>query len=124
MFAKYRKAVAQVVVTVLAFLSGVLSGGITAVEWVMVAGIAVSALNTAIVPELDAGIGQVAKTASTFLLAGLTVAAGAVLGGLDATEWIEILVAAFASIGVTLLPNTWPPASNPAVGPPAVRRVA
>lgn len=110
-FAKYRKAVAVILVTVATFVSSVLTGGISAQEWVLIAGVAVSATGVALVPELDAGIGQIAKTLVTFLTAGLTVLATVILGGLTAPEVIEVVVAALASIGVTALPNDWPRAS-------------
>lgn len=122
-FAKYRKAVGQVAVTVLLFVATVLTGGVDAHEWVLIAGVTISALNTALVPELDAGIGAIAKSASTFLLAGLTVVATAALGHMGATEWIEAVVAALAAVGVTALPNDWPPASRPALPSSPVRPV-
>lgn len=112
-FAKYRKAVAIVLVTIATFVSSVLTGGISAQEWVLIAGVAVAAFGVAVVPELDAGIGAVAKTVVTFLTAGLTVLATVILGGLTAPEVIEVIVAALASIGVTALPNDWPRASLP-----------
>jgi len=120
-FAKYRKAVAVVVVTVASFVVTVLTDGITPQEWVLIAGVGVNAAGVAVVPNLDAGIGTVAKTVVSALLAGLTLLATAVLGGLTPTEVIEVLLACAAAVGVTALPNDWPPARQI---PPAGGRVA
>jgi len=120
-FAKYRKAIAVVVVTVASFVVTVLTDGITPQEWVLIAGVGVNAAGVAVVPNLDAGIGAVAKTVVSALLAGLTLLATAVLGGLTSTEVIEVLLACAAAVGVTALPNDWPPARQI---PPAGGRVA
>lgn len=120
LWAKYRKSLSIVGVTVLAFVATVLTDGISAPEWVLLAGVSVNAVTVAVVPNLDTGIATVAKTISAFMLAGLTVAATAILGGLTPAEWTEIILAAFAAVGVTALPNDWPPAQHPnsAVGLP------
>lgn len=118
-FAKYRKAVGAVAVTVAAYVVSLATDGITAQEGVLIAGVGVSAVSVAIVPNLDAGIAKVAKTIIAFLLAGLTVAAAVIVGGLTGAEWVEILVAAFAAVGVTAIPNDWPPAQHPLVTPVA-----
>jgi hypothetical protein len=113
LLAKYRKAAAVVAVTVLTFVASVATGGIDPHEWVLIAGVAVNAVGVAVVPNLDSGVGAVAKSVVSFLLAGLTVLATAVLGGLDAAELVEVVVAALAAVGVTALPNDWPPATVP-----------
>jgi hypothetical protein len=113
LWAKYRKSISIVGVTVLAFVATVLTDGISAPEWVLLAGVTVNAVTVAIVPNLDAGIASVAKSITAFMLAGLTVAATAILGGLTPAEWTEIVLAAFAAVGVTALPNDWPPAQLP-----------
>jgi hypothetical protein len=97
---KYAKAIGAVAVTVLSFVSSVLTGGITPQEWVLVAGTFVSAVGVAVVPELPTGVGAWAKTIVAALGGGLTVLATAVLGGLTAQEVIQVVVAALAQIGV------------------------
>lgn len=109
-FAKYRPAVTTIMVTVLTFVATLLTDGINAHEWVLIAGVTISAANVALVPQLDTGIGKIAKTVSTFLLAGLTVLATASLGDMGTAEWIEVVLAACAAVGVSALPYDWPPA--------------
>lgn len=113
MFAKYRKALGQVLVTVAVFVVSALTDNrISEVEWVLLAGTAVNAVGVYIVPNLNEGIAAAAKTWVAFLLSGLTVLATMKLGdGLSATEILEVLIAAAAAIGLTGLPNAWPPAS-------------
>jgi hypothetical protein len=115
MWGKSSRAIGVVVVTVLTFLMTVMTGGMTDQEWVLVTGVGVAAVNTAIVPNLDAGVAKVAKTISTASLAGLAVLAMVILGGLTNVEVIEVVLAALAAIGVTALPTTWPPATRKAM---------
>ena|ERR1700741_3597809 len=106
MIRKYAKAIGAVVVTVLMFVVSILTDGITAQEWVMLAGTLVSAIGVAVVPELPSGIAAWAKTVVTALSGGLTVLAVVITGGLTTTEVIEVVVAALAAIGVVaVVPN-------------------
>lgn len=116
MIAKYRKAAAQVALSILVFLVGVMTDGMSAVDWALTAGVAVNAANVAIVPQLDEGIGRVAKTVSTFLLAGLAVLVTVIAGGLTAGELTQVVITACAAIGLTAVPNNWPPAIQPSAG--------
>src|SRR5689334_10812130 len=115
--AKYAKAFGVVAVTVLTFLVSVITDGLTSSEVVLVVGVGVSGIGVAVVPNLDAGIAQVAKTIVAFLLAGLTVLATVIPGGLTGGELAEVIVAALAAIGVTAIPNAWPPATQRALPP-------
>ncbi|HJW36862.1 MAG TPA: hypothetical protein VJ769_09505 [Actinomycetes bacterium] len=118
MIDKYIRAIAVVAVTVATFAVTLITDGITANEAILITGVGVSAIGTAIVPNLNTGIAVIAKTLVTFLLAGLAVLAAAVLNGLTTTEIIESILAGCVAIGVTALPTTWPPAQLP---PPASR---
>lgn len=113
MFAKYRKAIGQVLVTVAVFVvSAITDDVISPEEWVLLAGTAVTAVGVYVVPNLDEGIGAVAKSVVAFLLAGLTVLATLKLGdGLSTAEILTVLIAAAAAVGLTGLPNAWPPAT-------------
>lgn len=115
-WAKYRKAVAVVGVTVAAFVSSVLTDGITVQEWILITGVGVNSILVAVVPNLDVGIAAQAKTVAAGILAGLTVLATVVLGGLTTAEFVEVLLAGAAAVGVTALPNAWPPARLPRSG--------
>jgi len=124
MIGKWAKALGVVVVTVLTFLMSVFTDGITPAEWVLTAGVALAAINAAIVPNLDTGIATVAKTIVTASLAGLGVLAPVIMDGLSGTDLIMALIAALAAIGVTAIPNAWPSATlrgTGVSGPPPPR---
>lgn len=115
MFAQYRKAIGQVVVTVVAFIASIITDDhISAEEWVLLAGTAVTAIGVYVVPNLNEGVAAAAKTVVAFLLAGLTVLSTMKLGdGLSTAEVLEVFLAAAGAVGFSVVPNRWPPAVLP-----------
>lgn len=109
-YRKWAKGVGVVVVTMLTAAVSLATNGMQDYEWVLLAGQGVSAASVALVPNLNEGLAALAKSAVAFLLNGLTVLAVVILDGLTAAELSQVLVAALAAIGVTALPNQWPPA--------------
>ena len=106
MFAKYRKAVALVAVAVATFLVSALTNNvISADEWLITAGVLVSAVGTYVVPELPEGVAGSAKTIVTFLVTGFAAAVPLIDGGLTVAEVLTILLAAAAAIGLSAVPN-------------------
>lgn len=106
MFAKYRKAVALVAVAVATFLVSALTDDtVSAAEWILFGGVAVSAAGTYVVPELPSGIASAAKTVVTFLVTGFAAAVPLIAGGLTVAEVLTILIAAAAAIGLSTVPN-------------------
>jgi len=102
----YLKAIAAVVVTVLSAILAATMGNsaIDPTEWVNVAIAGVSACLVFAAPNVPGA--NVTKAIVAVLLAGLTVAASAIVGGITYTEWIQIAVAAAGAVGVYALPNT------------------
>lgn len=98
---KYKKAAGVVLVAVLTAVASVLTDGITAQEWTVVAGVLLAAFGTAFVPNLPTGPGGVAKAVTTFLIGGTAVLSVVIAGGLTMAELLEVLIAAFAAVGVT-----------------------
>jgi hypothetical protein len=109
-YRKWAKALGIVAVTVATLVVSLATDGLDAHDWVLLAGEAISAASVAIVPNLNVGLAAAAKSIIAFLLQGLTVLAVVVIGGLTPTELTMVFIAAFAAIGVTALPNDWPPA--------------
>jgi hypothetical protein len=102
---KYKKAAGVLLVAVLAVLASVITDGITAKEWTVVAGVGLASFGTSIVPNLPTGIGGYAKAITTFLIGGTAVLSVVIDGGLTTAELIEVLLAAFAAVGITVVPK-------------------
>lgn len=78
---------------------------ITADELVNVAIIGVGAITVYLVPNLPEGVGRYAKVIVTFVVAGLVALQSFLTDRITTTEWLQIAVAAFAGIGVYVIPN-------------------
>lgn len=102
---KYAKALAAVVVTVLAAIAAALTGDntIDATEWVNVAILAVGACGVFAAPNVPGA--RYTKAVIAVLTAALTVAASAIVGGITSVELIQILLAAAGAVGVYAVPN-------------------
>lgn len=102
--AEVAKAITYIAITALALLQTSLAGGLTLVEY-LVLGIAVV---TAIPVYLLAG--TTVKTVVAFVSAALQALVLAIgdatnLADVSAADWITILFAALAAIGIALVPN-------------------
>lgn len=107
MLARYAKALAAVLVAIAtAVVAALTDSAFTAQEGVIVAGVGVSAVGVAIVPNLTAGPAAYAKAAVAFLGAGLGALAVLMVGGLTLAEVLEALIAAAGAVGVVAaVPN-------------------
>jgi MFS family permease len=95
-----KKAWALVGLAVLTYLYTALNGGMTPVEWVIVASTLVTAFGAYITPNLAEGPGRLAKAIVAFLVPALGVVAAQVLDGLSPQEWIEAIIAGAGGIGL------------------------
>jgi len=102
----YAKSIAAVIVTVLsAILAATMGNGvIDATEWVNVAIAGVMACAVFAAPNIPGS--AYTKSIIAVLLAGLTVMASAIVGGITYTEWIQIAVAAAGALGVYAAPKS------------------
>ncbi len=120
-FHRYGKAIAATVFAALTALYAVSSGDdrVDPDEWVAIAIATVSAVGVYLVPLAPRY--RWAKTAVAALLAGLQVLATVILGGLDADEWLLVLIAVGQALGVAVAPATSDNgvASRPGAVPPA-----
>ena len=78
---------------------------LTVDEGVNVAIIGVGAITVYLVPNLPAGVGRYFKVGVAFVVAALVALQSFLTDGITATEWLQIAVAAFAGIGVYVIPN-------------------
>lgn len=100
----YGKAIVAIVAAVLTIAYGALSGDqrIDAEEWVQIGIAAATAVGVYLVPLAPRY--RWGKTAVAAVLAVLQALATVVLGGLDASEWIVLALAAATVLGVTAAP--------------------
>lgn len=101
----YAKAGAAVVATILVALIAALSGDgvIASTEWVNVAIAGVGAAAVFAAPNVPGA--RYTKAILAVLAAVLTVLSSAILGGIDTTELLQILVVALGAVGVYAVPN-------------------
>jgi hypothetical protein len=102
----YAKSLLYIALAVVGVLVTALADELLTVdELVNVGIIGVGAITVYLVPNLPAGVGRYAKVIVTFVVAGLVALQSFLTGGITTTEWLQIAVAAFAGIGVYVIPN-------------------
>jgi len=69
--------------------------------------IGLGALVVYVVPNMPAGIAAYSKTIAAFIIAGVVMLISLLSGGVTLSEWLQVIIAAFAGIG-TLVPNLPP----------------
>lgn len=92
-------AVAGVLVTAMA------DDIVTTAEIVNVGIIGLGAVGVYLVPNLPTGVAKYGKTAVAFLTAALVALTSFLTDGITTSEWLQIAIAAFAGIGVYIVPN-------------------
>lgn len=109
--AKFIVMLATAVVSAVA--AAVTDGKITPVEWVNVAIAGVTAISVYLVPNLPAGSGiaTYTKAAVVVLMAVLTALTDAIVGGLQTSEMLQIVIVALGAIGTYFWPNSPAPAT-------------
>lgn len=102
---KYAKALAVVLATVVMTLNSVLVDGVDSVEIVQIALAGLGAFSVAFIPNLGVGAQKYSKYIVAVGFALLNVLVTAIVGGLDASELINLLLAGLAALGVYAVPN-------------------
>lgn len=100
---KYAKALAAVLVTILSALAAVLVDGVSPTEWVTVAIAGVGAAGVFAAPNVPGA--AYTKSILAALTAGLTILATAIVGGVDTTEWLQIIIGVAGAVGIYAVPN-------------------
>lgn len=102
----YAKAITYIALAGLTFLVTALSdNALTGEELLNLAVVVVGAIGVYAIPNFPEGVAKVAKTGVAFATAGLVAALSFWTGGIEITEWIQIILAAFTAIGVYIVPN-------------------
>jgi hypothetical protein len=101
----YWKSLVAVIITVLSAVQAALFGDevISNPEWVNVAIAGVTAAAVFAAPNVPGA--RYTKFVLAVLGAALTVLASAILGGVTATEWIQIVLAGAGAVGVYAVKN-------------------
>jgi hypothetical protein len=105
----YAKAITYIALAVVGVLVTALTDNVvTTAELVNVAIIGVGAVATYFVPNLPEGPGGYLKAVVAFVAAALVALQSFLTDGITTAEWLQIAVAAFAGIGVYIVPNEPP----------------
>lgn len=102
----YLKSIGVVVATVVSAIVAAQTGDgvVSAQEWVNVAILGVGAAGVFAAPNVPGA--KYTKTVLAVLTGALTALASYITGGVNTTEWLQILVAAFAAVGVYAAPKS------------------
>ena len=101
----YAKAAMAVLATVVAAVVAAMTGDntVSATEWVNVAIMGAGAAAVFAAPNVPGA--AYTKAILAVIVAALTVAASAIVGGITTVEWMQIGLAAAGAIGVYAVPN-------------------
>lgn len=101
----YTKAIVQAIATIVAAVvaAGAGDGNVSPVEWVNVAIIGFGALAVFTAPNVPGA--AYTKSILAAGVAGLTVLASAIVGGVTTVEWYQIAAAALGAVGVYAFKN-------------------
>ncbi|UDL16427.1 membrane protein [Microbacterium phage Zooman] len=102
----YAKAITYIAMAGLTFLVTALSDNALSVEEILnLVVVVLGAIGVYAIPNFPEGAAKVAKTGVAFLTAAVIAALSFLTGGIEVTEWIQIVLAAFAAVGVYIIPN-------------------
>lgn len=106
MLKQYSKALIYIALAAVAFLvTAVSDNTLTIEETLNLAVIVLGAVGVYLVPNLQAGPGAYAKSGIAFLTAAIVAVLSFLTDGVTLAEWLQVLLAAFAGIGVYIVPN-------------------
>ncbi|UDL15952.1 membrane protein [Microbacterium phage Pumpernickel] len=102
----YAKAITYIAMAALTFLVTALTDNALSTEEILnLVVIVLGAVGVYLVPNFPEGFAKIAKTGIAFLTAGVVAALSFLTGGIEVTEWLQIIIAAFAAVGVYIIPN-------------------
>lgn len=106
MLKQYSKALIYIALAAVAFLvTAVSDNQLTIEETLNLAVIVLGAVGVYLVPNLASGVGAYAKSGVAFLTAAIVALLSFLTDGVTLAEWLQVLLAAFAGIGVYIVPN-------------------
>ena len=105
----YAKAIIYIVLAAVTFLvTAVADNLLTVDELLNLVVIVLGAVVVYLVPNLPAGVGAYAKAIAAFTTAAVIALLSFLTDGVTVTEWLQVLLAAFAGVGVYIVPNEKP----------------
>jgi hypothetical protein len=103
---QYAKSLLYVLLAIAGVLVTALTDSVvTTGELVNVGIIGVGAVGVYVVPNAPEGVARFMKTAVAFIAAALVALSSFLSDGITVSEWLQIAIAAFAGIGVYIIPN-------------------
>lgn len=99
---KIKTWIAAIGAVVAAIVGGITDSSFSTVEIVNIVILGLTAVTVYIVPNLTGSVARHSKEILAFLLAGLVAFQTVMADGLGAAEWWQVLVAAFAAIGISI----------------------
>jgi hypothetical protein len=102
----YAKALMYIALTAVGFLATALTDNALSTEEVLnLAIMVIGAVGVYAVPNLPEGWRSYSKTIIAAVTAGLVALLSFLTDGVTAAEWMQVVVAAFAGVGVFIAPN-------------------
>ena len=102
----YSKAITYIAMAALTFLVTALTDNVLSVDEILnLVVIVLGAVGVYLIPNFPEGFAKIAKTGVAFLTAAVVAALSFLTGGIEVTEWLQIVLAAFAAVGVFIIPN-------------------
>lgn len=102
----YAKALMYIALTAVGFLATALTdGGLSTEEILNLTILVAGAVGVYAVPNLPEGWRAYSKTIIAALVAGLVALLSFLTGGITVSEWLQVVMAAFAGVGVYVTPN-------------------
>lgn len=102
----YAKSLLYVLLAIAGVLVTALTDNVVTIsELVNIAIIGVGAVGVYVTPNAPEGVARFLKTGVAFTAAALVALSSFLTDGITAAEWMQIAIAAFAGIGVYIIPN-------------------
>lgn len=102
----YGKSIVYIALAAVAFLTTALTDNALSVEEILnLVVVVLGAIGVYWVPNAPENLAKYAKTGVAFLTAAVVAALSFLTDGITTSEWLQIVVAAFAAVGVFIVPN-------------------
>ncbi len=104
---QYGKAITYIALAAVAFLTTALTDNeLSTEELLNLVVVVLGAIGVYAIPNFPESVARYAKTGVAFLTAGVIAGLSFYTDGVTTTEWLQIILAAFAAVGVYIVPNT------------------
>lgn len=102
----YGKSITYIALTALSFLvTAFADNNLTTEELINLGVVAIGAVVVYALPNFPDSVAKYAKSGAAFATAGLVALLSFLSDGVQPTEWMQIILAAFAAVGVYIVPN-------------------